>query len=490
MQPINIATVPSNASVPATNGNDVIHWLASAGTQSAVVSRIENNLVTLAFGSKEVTAQNSLQLKIGDRVNVRIDQSSGTPVIKVNLPDAPSQQTITILLKGMPPVKTGDVFYGHVKSFSDNYQNLELLQKIIRLPLQTRWPDGQFIKAVAVNEQNQFNLSPANPLSHLIPALSRMLANHPSVDPANQSLSDLRSMLVTLHRNQASDTVNKPDNPAMSSELKRISSAINVGGQLMNSANPGKASENLTNVFERSPLLGQFSSSLHPASLFKAGHIQQWIQNTFQSPLSIKDAPFWPMTSLRPSFVKQIQTSINNALNHKLELSIKNQDIDTQQVARLLRDIASTLDSLDQNNLMQQLKLKTQQELQQPMAFNLQLPYQNGDRLDWVKLSLQQKSLNPSQEDSWKIRLEIVLPELGQLISIVQLKDLDIGIDFWVENNDIQSKFHDALPTLKQQLTTHGFLLTHCECQIGNPPEQDGPASLLPEGENFLDIRV
>ena len=490
MQPLDTTTATSNATARITSASNNVQWLSSSGTQPAVVSKVDNGLVTLQIGSREIIAQNALQLKVGEKVNVRIEQTSGGAVLKVSRLDTPSQQPVSILLKNMPSVKSGEAIFGYIKSSSSNNQSLQLLNTSVRLPVQTNWSDGQFIKAVATNNPDRFKLSAASPLNHLIPALSRLMANQNPAPVEAQSLSDLKSILTSLVKNQPTNNASSTANNLTSPELKRIMSAMNSALQSSASTSAINGAGKSADQVGLSPLLRQLGSSINLQSLFKPATIQQWIQNTFQSPLSLKEAAFWPAASQRSSLIRQIQTALDTALQQNIALATKNREIDSQQVARLLRDIASTLDGLDQNNLLQQVKVKTQQELQQPMAFNLNLPFQNDERLDWIKLSLQQKSAKPNQQEGWKFRLDIRLPGLGQMTSIVQLQQLDIGIDFWVENDNIRGKFENALPELRRHLSNHGFLMTHCQCQIGAPPTFDGPESILPEGENFLDIRV
>jgi flagellar hook-length control protein FliK len=151
--------------------------------------------------------------------------------------------------------------------------------------------------------------------------------------------------------------------------------------------------------------------------------------------------------------------------------------------------IRTTEQSLNQQ-LFQQTSLRFQQELQQPIAFNLNIPYMEEQTVKSLLLRICQKSNEASTENqAWEIRLSFEFASLGLISTHILLNGDTLSSSFWADEECTKNKINDALPDFKQQLAKSGFNLGSFFCYLGQPPQESDDA-FSPVPDSLLNIEV
>jgi hypothetical protein len=197
----------------------------------------------------------------------------------------------------------------------------------------------------------------------------------------------------------------------------------------------------------------------------------------------------------------QTEQGINQLIQLLLKASQESADTEVQQLKKptfnnneplltQFRDaIRSTEQSLNQQ-LFQQTSLRFQQELQQPVAFNLNIPYMEQQTVKSLQLKIRQKSKAANAENqAWEIRLSFEFGLLGLISTHILLDGDTLSSSFWAIKEATKNKINDALPDFKQQLVKSGFYLGHFFCYLGQPPQESNNA-FSPVPDSLLDIKV
>jgi hypothetical protein len=134
------------------------------------------------------------------------------------------------------------------------------------------------------------------------------------------------------------------------------------------------------------------------------------------------------------------------------------QDILRQTV----RDGIKLVEQSLSQNLLQRASLGLQQETQQPLSLSLVLPFLEKQEVKPIQIDLSQRN-ESSQDDAngWDIRLSFEFEGLGPISCHLFLEGRAVAASFYSDQDQTRNRIDQALPELKQQLTSAGF--TNCE---------------------------
>ena len=151
--------------------------------------------------------------------------------------------------------------------------------------------------------------------------------------------------------------------------------------------------------------------------------------------------------------------------------------------------IKSTEQSLNQR-LYQKTSLRFQQELQQPIAFNLNIPYLEQQEVKSLQLKIRQKNKEDNVENqAWEVRLSFEFDLLGLISTHISLDGDTLSTNFWAVKKGTKNMITVALSEFKQQLVKSGFNLGYFFCYLGQPlPGDDNSFSPVPD--SLLNIKV
>jgi hypothetical protein len=180
------------------------------------------------------------------------------------------------------------------------------------------------------------------------------------------------------------------------------------------------------------------------------------------------------------------QDQINMEVQQLKKPALNNNELLLTQFRDAIR---STEQSLNQQ-LFQQTSLRFQQELQQPIAFNLNIPYVEQQMVKSLQLKVLQKNSGASAEnDVWEIRLSFDFSLLGLISTHILLDGNTLSTNFWAVEAETKNKVNDALPSFKHQLIKSGFNLGYFFCYLGQPPQENDNA-FSPVPDSLLDIKA
>jgi hypothetical protein len=474
---------------PADTQLDVLSRLRQLGSVPARVVSVANGQALLSTRLGEITGSNALKLKAGDTVQVRLDGDKLSPVLKVT----PSQDQVTLLvaskfLKLLPLLPANRSTLATVVSQQGNNTLLQLGSVQTSIPLQSQLKAGQLLTIVHREASGTIEVKPVNHHQVLRSALAQLISARPQPSATNQ----LQPLLQLV---QSVLAINSGQAPSATATDK----SQNSPGGTVSHANNGSALPSAT-LASRLELLIR---SLPTVTSLSPRAIQKSIELATHSTLGAK--PEKGLSNSNPlSVLRQLPQSeqgLNQLIQALLKINPKQADAEVHQLKKTtfnndepllmqFRDaIKLTEQSLNQQ-LFQQTSLRFQQEHQQPVAFNLNIPYLEQQTVKSLLLKIRQKSKEAIAENqAWEIRLSFEFGLLGLISTHILLDGDTLSTSFWAVEETTKNKINDALPDFKQQLIKSGFNLGHFFCYLGQPPpESDNTFSPVPD--SLLDIKV
>ncbi|MFT5224615.1 MAG: hypothetical protein ACI8XX_000360 [Polaribacter sp.] len=485
------STVPSKSNIADAPVN-ILNRLQQLGSVPARVVSVTNGQATLSTRLGEITSSNALKLKAGDTVQIRLDSDGKKTVLKVT----PSQDQVTLLaankfLKLLALLPANRPTAATVVSHKGNNTLLQLGSTQTSIPLQPQLKAGQLINIIHRHASATIEIKQVDHQQVLRSALAQLVSARPQSSVNNQ----LRPLLQLV---QSVLRVNTEQTPAISSTnsshhfLNTDSSTANRRNALPNNIIPTLASG-----------LELLIRSLPTVTSLNQRTIQKLVELATHSTLGSKAEKGFsnlnPLSVLRQlpqteqglhqliqSFLKTNQERANTEVRLLKKASINNDEALLTQFRDAIR---STEQSLNQQ-LFQQTTLRLQQELQQPIAFNLNIPYMEEQTVKSLQLRIRQKSKEASTENQgWEIRLSFEFGSLGLISTHILLDGDTLSSSFWAVEESTKNKIHDALPDFKRQLAKSGFTLGSFFCYLGQPPQESDNA-FSPVPDSLLDIEV
>ncbi|MDH5353987.1 MAG: hypothetical protein OEY09_06025, partial [Gammaproteobacteria bacterium] len=417
---MDIPKLPDNPVVSAAPGQpkvDLAARLTQLGSIEARVVSLARGQLTLSSQLGQITGLNTLDLKSGDRVQIRLDETGSKQVLKVtSLPlksfelNATSARALASQLVANKPVAA------LVVSHKAKTSLLQLGDRQLSIPQQAGLPPGQLVSLTKSESGNQIDIRPLNHQQVLKSALSRLLPAQ--TGPGLQQSAAVTQLVKLIHTITGSQ-----------------SAPQNIPQQSSSMANTKAGSADSTH------LLNQFTAllaTLPKLSDFDRATLQQWVRPTLIN--SNRDAnsnfpnPYRILQQLPKSealLVQLLQQAIR--LTKKSQTSEVDLKIGTEEpLQTVARDMIKMVDQSINQQLLQQTSLRYQQELQQPIALNLSIPIVEGDKTRELKLKIRQHSRDADPEkQSWDIYLDFEFGLLGMISTHLMLEENTLSASFW-----------------------------------------------------------
>jgi hypothetical protein len=472
---------------------DILSRLQQLGSIQARVVSVANGQALLLTRLGEITGSNALKLKAGDTVQIRLEGDKQNPVLKVT----PSQDQVTQLaankvMKLLALLPANRPTPATVVSHQGKNTLLQLGSAQTSIPLQSQFKAGQLLNIVRREASGVIEIKPVDHQQVLRSALTQLISARPQ-SSANNQLQPLLQLVQSILK------INTGQAPAatMTNNSQNFTGTATATNANNGNALPGKATLPLLSGLEL------LIRSLPKVTSFSPRAIQKAVELATHSTLGAKPEKALPnsnpLSVLRQ--LPQTEQGLNQLIQSLLKANQEQTETGVQQLKKAafnkdepllaqFRDaIKSTEQSLNQQ-LFQQTSLRFQQELQQPIAFNLNIPYMEQQTVKSLQLKIRQKSKEASaQNQAWEIRLSFEFGLLGMISTHILLDGETLSTSFWAVEEVTKNKINDALPDFKHQLVKSGFNLGNFFCYLGeSPQESDNEFSPVPD--SLLDIKV
>ncbi len=450
---------------------DLFKQLNELGSIDARVASISKGQALLISQLGQILSANTLDLKAGDRLKIRVSGDQQTPALKVTklLPqpitlNSSANRNLANSLAVSKPVAA------LIASQRANKTLIQVGNQRIAIRPQPDLKSGQLISLEKSADGKNIEIRPVN---------------HQQV---------LKSAINQLLPHQA-----KTEQPAALTQLVKLIQSISSPNDQPATSGKTNKSQN-TNVFNQ---LETLFRSLPQLSKLDKTTVQQWVR--FALPVST-DKPDQARSLSTPyQLLQQLpksESSIGIQLRQFSQSLVSTAD-SQPQIARtesnpvsddlLLRTSREVLKLVEQSvgqQLLQQTNVRIQQELQQPFALNIAIPVNDPHGVQEMRLKIRQRTSEPeANKQSWDIHLDFEFALLGLISTHLLLDDDRLSASFWSRKPETQQKIDSNLSSFKAQISRAGFNLGEFHSFAGKPPDTSDRDKLdLPE--TLLDIRV
>jgi hypothetical protein len=499
---LNAAVAPSSQLV---KGQDTLAKLLQLSGIDARVIRVDKSGVLLATRLGEILGKNSLDLKQGDSVRVRLDTGDSNPVLKVTRqPPEPillKQENHKALFRAMQPNQTYTALI-----VRNQPGNSKIQMGNIQYPIahQVGLKKGQLVNLATGIQNSAIELKPVNTEQVLKSLLTLLLPRQPGPESGNP-LSQLLRYLDTGARQAAgeSSTQKQGRNPASTearpATLTDGKSVPTTVGKMVTDLNPPTSEKALPALAAR---LISLLKSIPDISTINSRVIQQWLGYT--GLIKATDAGTNPALN-NPLAVLQQLPGTEASLKQLIQLLFSSKLASTgtpdnakkdmgssrnEPIASMVKDILRLIDQSVNQLMFQKVNARHQQELQQPIALNLTIPFADRQSINDLHLKIRQKEREAAPEKQcWDIHLSFEFGNLGLISSHINLDGDLLSTSFWSTLSDTKLKIEQAIPEFKQQLSSSGFTLGQFHSFAGTPP-QDERLDMNLYSDALLDIKV
>ena len=231
-----------------------------------------------------------------------------------------------------------------------------------------------------------------------------------------------------------------------------------------------------------------------------ANRIKQW----FEYAKLVRTAD--PRPGLTPAteplkVLKQLgdEHRFNNELTRALQTGTRSQAGEESPAAKppppenllqLVREGIKLVEQSLSQNLLQRASLGMQQETQQPLSLSFALPFLDQQEIKPLQIELAQRD-QPQQErdNGWDIRLSFEFSGLGLISCHLFLESSTVAASFYSEQEQTRHRIEQALPQLREQLTSAGFTPGDFHSFVGEPTQKNR-LSANAYSESLIDIEV
>lgn len=497
-------TSPSSSSrllLPA----DIYKQLSQLGSIEARVASISKGQAMLISQLGQILSANTLDLKVGDLLRIRADGNEQTPILKVSKlpPQAPrlniaANQSLAQKLAATKPVAA------LVVSQRKNNTFIQIDNQLIKIQAQPDLKPGQLISLEKSTNGKNIEIRLVNHQQVLKSAVKQLLPQQAKAEQPT-ALTQLVKLIqgVSLKLTEAVIHSELKQNSSSQTGIaleKQPSSPIHLQAALSNQTNKASDASRLqnSNLFSQ---LEALTGSLPQLSKLDKTAIQQWVHYilvTGQSRSDSAQATLAPYQLLQ-QFPK-LEASVSQQLKQWAQLLViasqsqAGQAESSTKLDELLLHTSREVIKLAEQSIGQQLLQKTnlryQQELQQPIAFNIAIPLNDQQKIQELRLKIRQNK-NESEPDkqSWDIHLDFEFGLLGLISTHLLLDEGTLSATFWSSKSQTQQIIDSNLSDFMAQISRAGFNLGQFHSFPGKPPAtNEHDRSDMPE--TLLDIRV
>lgn len=500
-------TVPA-ASRPSDNGANIVTQLQSSGLDARVI-RVDKSGVLLATRLGEILGKNALDLKKGDLVRIRLDTGDKNPVLKVSKPSVEPILLNNANHKALyQALKANQTFTGVVIRHQPGNSLIQVGNSQYPITHQTALKTGQLVKLELRQQINAIELKPVNSEQLLKSALTKLLPQQSNLETRtalSQLVRILRSGDTTTPR--SNETAAPRQVPVASSSPTESGKSAIVENKVATMVNPVKAvTGNLTasdNVLlPLAARLGTLLDSIPSIAAINSRVIQQWISYSGLIKMidsNLASAPQNPLSVLQqlPVTEDSLKLLIQLLFRSRADLTtntdksrIDPEAIRNDQSAGLLKEILKLIDQSLNQQLFHKVTARHQQELQQPIAVNLTIPFSDKETVNDLHLKIRQKdSADCDENQCWDIHLSFEFGNLGLISSHINMDGNLVSTSFWSVLAETKQKIDLAIPGFKQQLSNSGFKTGQFNSFPGIP-SRDDKLDMAPYPDALLDIKV
>lgn len=456
---------------------DLFRQLSQLGSIEARVASISRGQALLNSQLGQILSANTLDLKAGDLLKIRVGGNQLTPVLKVSkLPPQPVTLTTTQnlnLSRILSPVKpVTALIIGHQASNT----LIQLGDQRIAIQMQPDLKSGQLISLEKAANGKSIEIRPVNNQQVLKSAISQLLPKQANLQPST-SLTQLARLIqgITLSINTAQ----------MSPSTIKTGPSVNTEPQNIN-------------LFTR---LEGLIGTLPALSKLDKTTIQQWVRyiladnHNRSERAQVTSNPYQLLQQLpktEASMRQQLQQWSNppppGSQSQASQIDLK--PLPDEMLQQISRDIIKLVEQSSSQLLLQQTNLRYQQELQQPIALNIAIPLTDQQKIQELRLKIRQRKCGAEMDkQSWDIQLDFEFGLLGLISTHLLLEDEKLSASFWSSKLETQEKIDSNLSDFKTQISRVGLKLGQFHSFLGNPPEINERDNLaMPE--TLLDIKV
>ena len=484
---MDISKIPDNLSTPASrqlSPVELFRQITQLGSIDAKVALIERGQALLTTRLGQIISSNTLDLKQGDRLSIRLGEDAQNPVLKITkLPNPPTNlnsATNPSLNQALP---TGKTISALVIGQQAGKTIIQLGRQQISIQSPVDLKPGQLITVAKSSGNQNIELRIVDHQQVLKSALNQLLPQQarPQQSAALTQLTKLIQATITAQstpsagRHQSISTTGNTTSSAQLSQPATVSQSVNLFSQLQN-----------------------LLSALPQLSKLDKNTIQQWVRyivttgQNRESDVQSTQNPYRLLEQLPKSEASvtqqlrlisaQIAQGTSTDVNAKTNLDESFQAIG-KEIVKLVEQSAS-------QQLLQQTNLRLQQELQLPIGLNLSIPLTDQQKNQELRLRIRQRNPEADPENqSWDIHLDFEFGVLGLISTHLLLDSNRLSASFWSQQAETRNKIESHLGDFKQQLTRAGYDLGQFHSFPGKPPE-DSARDPMTMPETLLDIRV
>jgi hypothetical protein len=233
---------------------------------------------------------------------------------------------------------------------------------------------------------------------------------------------------------------------------------------------------------------------------FDAARVKQWFEfsSLIRSP-EAKSSSATPTDALKT--LKQLvgKEAFSRELDLTLQPGTKSTTADDapqvktmpqELLLALLREGMKLVEQALSQSLLQRASLGMQQEAQQSPSLSFALPFLDQHEVKPLHIELEQRDQSQEEkENSWDIRLNFELADLGPVACHIFLQGVTVAASFYCEKSQTRIRVEQALPELKQQLSVAGFSAGELHSFPGKPG-QPQTSTTTRYAESLIDIEV
>ncbi len=484
---------------------DLFNRLSQLGSIEARVALIGKGQALLNTQIGQILSANTLDLKAGDRLQIRAGGDQQTPVIKIRqLPPKPiilnsaANRSLSHVLSDSKPATA---LLTEQKTASTTIQ---LGGQRISIPTRLGLKTGQLISLEKSADGAKIEIRPTNHQQVLKSTINQLLPYQAKA----QQTSAITQLVRVIQNIVAANTLPTTDIGKSQNIIAQKNSLVpgtthtpwSATNQLPASISTQSDSPESLNInfFTQ---LATLTASLPQLSNIDKSTIQQWLRHILGASHNKTDRA--ETTNNLYQLLKQFPKSETSVAQQLKQWAVSIQSVSgahTEQtkkismpeevIQHLTREVTKLVEQSLGQQLLQQTNLRFQQELQQPIALNISIPLCDQNNAQNIQLKIRQrKSEAEPDKQSWDIHLNFELGLLGLISTHLLLDDSTLSVSFWSGKPETQQKIDSSLAEFKDQIIRAGFKPGQFHSFPGKPPETDERDELaMPDA--LLHIRV
>lgn len=176
----------------------------------------------------------------------------------------------------------------------------------------------------------------------------------------------------------------------------------------------------------------------------------------------------------------------SNAAKNKTQIS---DNFQLDNISSFKTELLQQLEQTISQYQLQKTTLRLNQEHNQPVTININIPLQIKDQTTSLKLKIKQRNSDVNHDEKhWEIHLAFKFASLGLISTNILLQDSRLSAHFWAEKPASKVLIDTHMHQFKDQLKKSGFELGLFDCFVGKPAFSESPAQRL--GDNLVDLKA